>query len=83
MTVINRSLGVIIDETLVLGFSTNLRSLFVTIPISLFLSTIGTPDIPNLSVILLISDTVESAFAVIGSFITPLSYFFTNLTCLA
>ena len=77
------SLGVIIDDTFVFEFSTNLKSLLVTIPIRFLLSTIGTPDIPNRSVILLISETVEFALAVTGLFMTPLSYFFTNLTCLA
>ena len=52
-------------------------------PTRILLSTIGTPDILYFSVILLISPIVIEGEAVTGSLITPLSYFLTNLTCLA
>ena len=52
-------------------------------PTNLLLSTIGTPDILYFLVIIFISEIVISGDAVTGSFITPLSYFFTNLICLA
>ena len=44
-TVTSFSFGVIILETFKLRLSTNLRSLFVTIPTKILSSTIGTPDI--------------------------------------
>ena len=72
-----------ISDTFKLRLSTNLKSLLVTIPTNLLLLTIGTPEMLYFFVIILISAIVIVGEAVTGSFTIPLSYFLTNLICLA
>ena len=72
-----------ISDTFKSRLSTNLKSLLVTMPTNLLLSTIGTPEILYFFVIILISAIDIVGEAVTGSFTIPLSYFLTNLICLA
>ena len=53
------------------------------LPANVNLSSFLTQSIELKTPILSAAMDTVTEFAVIGSFITPLSYFFTNLTCLA
>ena len=76
-TVMSRSFGVITDDTAASRCVSNLRSRCVTMPTRSSPSTTGTPEMFFERVRSMTWRIVASGDTVIGSWITPLSNFFT------
>ena len=79
-TVTSRSRGVMTDDTGASSFSSKRRSRLVTMPTTRSPSTTGTPEMPRARVSSMTWRMVRSGVTVIGSRMTPDSYFLTRTT---